>query len=87
MNHSKQALILKLANGFGNDGSRQFREHSGKILVGHPNPITAGMEMMLPVPLLPVEVVKLNVNGRRGKPNPSTSVDTDGRAFTVSPPR
>lgn len=66
MDHSEKTLILKLPEGFGNDGLGQAREHPGKILVGHPNPITAGMIVVLPPPLFPVEVVELNVDGRRG---------------------
>lgn len=66
MDHSEKTLILKLSEGFGNDSIGQAREHPGKILVGHPNPITAGMIVVLLLPLLPVEVVELNVDGRRG---------------------
>lgn len=48
MDHSEQTLILKLFEGLGDDGCRQVREHPRKILVGHPNPITAGMKVALP---------------------------------------
>lgn len=67
MNHSEQAFILKLSEYLGNGGRRQFREHPRKILIGHPNPITAGMEMALSLPLIPIKAVELNVDGRRGK--------------------
>lgn len=70
MDHSEQTLILKPSEGFGNDGLGQFREHPGKILVGHPNPITAGMKMALTLPLLPIKLVELNVDGCRGKTQP-----------------
>ena len=66
MDHSEKTLILKLSEGFGNDSIGQTREHQRKILVWHPNPITAGMIVALSSPLLPVEVVELNVDGRRG---------------------
>lgn len=66
MDHSEKTLILKLSDGLGDGICGQGREHPGEILVGHPNPITAGMIVVLLLPLLPVEVVELNVNGRRG---------------------
>lgn len=68
MDHSEQTLILKLFESLRDDGFGQFREHPGEILVGHPNPITAGMKVALPSPLFPVEVVELNIDSCRGKP-------------------
>lgn len=72
MDHSEQPLILKLFKGFGDDDCGQVREHPGKILVGHPTPITAVMKLTLPPPLFTVEVVERNVHGCRGK---SQSID------------
>lgn len=68
MNHSEQTLILKLFERLEDDVCGQAGEHPGKIIVGHPNPITAVMKMALPPPLFPVEVVELNVDGCRGTP-------------------
>ena len=68
MDHSEQAPILKLPEDLGNGSCGQFREHPRKILVGHPNPITAGMKMTLSLPLLPIKVVELGVDGCRGNP-------------------
>lgn len=68
MNHSEQTLILKLSKNPGNGICGQFREHPRKILIGHPDPITAGMEMALSFPLPSVKLVELNVDGRRGNP-------------------
>lgn len=68
MDHSEQTIILKLSEGFGNDSVGQARKHPGKILVGHPNPIMAGMIVVLLPLLFPVEVIELNVDGRRGNP-------------------
>lgn len=68
MNHSEQTLILKLSEDLRNGICRQFREHSGEIIVGHPNPITAGMVMALSFPLPPIKRIELNVDGRRGNP-------------------
>lgn len=67
MDHFKQAPILKPSEGLGNEGLGQVREHPRKILIGHPDPITAGMEMTLSLPLLPIKVVELSVDGRRNK--------------------
>lgn len=66
MDHSEKTFILKLSEGFENGSIGQVREHPGEIIVGHPNPITAGMIVVLLFPLLPVEVVELDVDGRRG---------------------
>lgn len=68
MDHSEKTLILKLFESLGNDGCGKFREHPGKIIVGHPNPITAVMIVVLLSPLFPIVVVELNVHGCRGKP-------------------
>lgn len=68
MDHPEQTLIFKLFEGLGNAGWGQFREHPGKIIVGHPDPITTVMKVALPLPLFPVEAVELNVYGCRGKP-------------------
>jgi hypothetical protein len=67
MNHAEQSLILKLSEGLGNDDCGQVREHPGKILIGHPNLITADMIVALPPPLFPVVVVERSIDGRRGK--------------------
>lgn len=67
MDHPEQALILKPSKGIANDGFGQFWKHLRKILIRHPNPITAVMEMLLQSPLLPIVVVERNVDGRRGK--------------------
>lgn len=67
MNHSEQPPVLKLSENLGNGICGQFREHPRKILIGHPNPITAGMKMTLSSPLFPIKLVKLNVYGRRGE--------------------
>lgn len=80
MDHSEQTLILKLSESLGNDSIGQAREHPGKILIGHPNPITAGMIVALSLPLLPVEVVELNVDGRRGT---TKSLDQFGRRWKI----
>ncbi len=68
MDHSEQTLILKLFKGFGDDVCGQAREHPGEVTIGHPNPITIVMKMALTLPLFPVEVVELNVDGCRGTP-------------------
>lgn len=70
MDHSEKTLVLKLSEGFGNDSIGQAREHPGKIIVWHPNPITAIMIVVLLPPLFPVEVVELNIDGRRGTTKP-----------------
>lgn len=70
MDYPEQPLILKLSESLGYDGCGQVREHSRKILVRHPHPITAGMKMALPLPLLPVKVIELDVDGCRGIPQP-----------------
>nr|DAI78230.1 MAG TPA: hypothetical protein [Caudoviricetes sp.] len=80
MNHSEQTLILKLFESLGDDDFGQFRKHPGEILVGHPNPITAGVEMPLPLPLFPVEVVELSVDGCRGE---SQSLDQFGHMLKI----
>lgn len=67
MDHPEQTLVLKLSEDIGNGICGQFREHPGKIIIGHPNPITAVMKMALSLPLLPIKVVELNVHGCRGK--------------------
>lgn len=70
MNHFEQTRILKPSKSLGNGGCGQFRKHPGEILVRHPNPITAGMKVLLSLPLLPVKVVKLNVDGHRTETQP-----------------
>lgn len=66
MDHSEKPPILKLSEGLVNGIIGQAREHPGKIIIGHPNPITASMIMALLPPLFPVKVVKLNIYGCRG---------------------
>lgn len=81
MDHSEQALILKLFEGPGNDDCGKVREHPGEIIVWHPNPITAGMIVALLPPLFPIEVVELDVNGCRGK---TQSIDQFTHGWKVS---
>lgn len=47
MNHSEQTLTLKLSDSLVNGIIGQAREHPWEIIIGHPNPITAGMIMAL----------------------------------------
>jgi len=70
MDHSKQTLSLKLSESLGNGLCRQTQEHPGKIIVGHPNPITAIMKVFLTPPLFPVKIVKLNIHDSSGKTKP-----------------
>lgn len=74
MDHSERTLILKVSESLGDDAFRQVREHSREILIGHPNPITAGMKVALPLSLFPVGVVELDVDDCRGEPSLLTSL-------------
>lgn len=47
MDHSEQALSLKVSESLGDGDCGQVREHLREIIVGHPNPITAVMIVAL----------------------------------------